>query len=45
MLKFVVVLVGIFAFSATASAQLNPYGNSSNIPRLYAPNGQFLGNL
>jgi hypothetical protein len=23
----------------------NPYGNSSNSPQIYAPNGQYLGNL
>ena len=36
-----ILLIG----ATVASAQYNPYGNSSNSPRLYAPNGQYLGNL
>ena len=41
------VIIFVLALAGTASAQvtLNPYGNSSNSPRIYAPNGQYLGNL
>lgn len=45
--KIIAFLVVGFAITAstTLSAQNNPYGNGSNSPRLYAPNGQFLGNV
>lgn len=45
-----IMLIAACALAATtgaASAQivLNPYRNSSNSPQIYAPNGQYLGNL
>jgi hypothetical protein len=47
--KNITLLAIAFVFAATTAAtaqqQLNPYGNDSNSPRLYAPNGTFLGNM
>jgi hypothetical protein len=47
--KNIVLLAIAFVFATVAAAnaqqQLNPYGNSSNSPRLYAPDGTFLGNV
>jgi hypothetical protein len=50
--KIIAFLAVAFAISGNATAHAqnldlnqNPYGNSSDSPRLYAPDGQFLGNV
>jgi hypothetical protein len=52
--KIIAILAVALAISGSATAHAqnlnlnlnqNPYGNSSNSPRLYAPDGQFLGNV
>lgn len=45
MLRIVLLLAAVVASTAANAQMGNPYGNSSNSPRLYAPNGQFLGNV
>ncbi len=44
-IAFLAVAFAITASTTVNAQNLNPYGNSSNSPRLYAPNGQFLGNV
>lgn len=48
MRKIIASLAGAVAIAASTAASAqnrNPYGNSSNSPGLYAPNGHFLGNV
>lgn len=50
-MKMAIIGGGVALMSAIGSANaqyqqpLNPYGNDSNSPKLYAPDGQFLGNV
>ena len=47
-MRKLILAAGLVLSVSAANAQNltpNPYGNSSNSPQLYAPNGQFLGNV
>jgi hypothetical protein len=47
MIRIALFLACLFGLTVSAAAQGygNPYGNSSNSPHIYAPNGRYLGNL
>jgi hypothetical protein len=46
-MRKLIVAASLLLGTTAANAQIynNPYGNSSNSPQIYAPNGQYLGNL